>query len=125
MQKKFEVRVHKLEATITMHVTEKDALSEEIVMWKKKCLDFEETNKDLHVEIKRLRRQLEEAQELADMDADEDAMREHTLKKTRHNLKELDIKYHALLKKYDALVHIEAKFHEVETECAMWKAKYE
>ena len=98
MQKKFEVRVHKLESTITMHVNEKDALSEEIVMWKKKCLDFEETNKDLHVEIKRLRRALEEAQELADMDADEDAVREHKLKKTQHRLKELDIKYHALKK---------------------------
>ena len=42
MQKKFEVRVHKLEATISMHVAEKDTLSEEIVMWKKRHLDADE-----------------------------------------------------------------------------------
>ena len=55
-----------------MHVEEKDHLSEEIVMWKKKHLDMEEANKDLTVEIKRLRRQCEEYKELQDMDADED-----------------------------------------------------
>jgi hypothetical protein len=37
-----------------MHVEEKNVLSEEIVMWKKKHLDEQETNRDLHLEIKRL-----------------------------------------------------------------------
>jgi len=124
MQKKFEARVHKLESTISMHVEEKDHLSEEIVMWKKKHLDEQETARDLHIEIKRLRRQCEEYKELQDMDADEDAMREHKLAKARKHLKELDEKYHALKKKYDALLHIESEFHHMEEELAMWKDKF-
>merc|ERR1711935_322002 len=58
------------------------------------------------------------------MDADEEAMREHKLAKARKHLKELDEKYHALKKKYDALLHIESEFHHMEEELAMWKDKY-
>ena len=39
MQKKFEMRITKLTTTISVHVKEKNDLSEEIVMWKKKHLE--------------------------------------------------------------------------------------
>jgi chromosome segregation ATPase len=138
MQKKFEMRITKLTTSITMHVEEKNTLAEEIVMWKKKHLEEQETNRDLHVEIKRLRMKIEEYAELQEMDADEDAMREHQLSKTRKHLKELDIKYHALKKDYDALLHMQVKFHEMEeqiviltgkckhweSDCHMWEEKF-
>merc|ERR1712151_673171 len=118
MQKKFEMRITKLTTTISMHVEEKNTLSEEIVGWKKKHLELEETNRDLHVEIKRLRMKCEEYAELQEMDADEDEMREHKLRKTQAHLKELDIKYHELKKKYDALLHIDAEYHSLEVKFA-------
>ena len=89
-------------------------MSEEIVMWKKKHLDMEEQCQDLHVEIKRLRRQCEEYKELQDMDADEDAVREHKLKKAKHHLHELEKKYHALEKEYQALLKWKAMYAEME-----------
>lgn len=64
MQAKYEKRIVKFNETISMHIEEKDHLSEEIVMWKKKLLDSEETCRDLHLEIKRLRMQVEEYKEL-------------------------------------------------------------
>merc|ERR1712151_321247 len=124
MQKKFEVRVTKMKATISMHVEEKNVLNEEIVVWKKRHLDSEETCRDLQIEIKRLRRQLEEYKELQEMDADEDAIREHKLRKCQAHLKELEDKYHHLKKDYDALLHMQEKFIHIEQECHMWKEKY-
>jgi chromosome segregation ATPase len=123
MQKKFEMRITKLNSTINMHVEEKEVLSQEIIMWKKKHLDSDETNRDLHLEIKRLTRQCEEFKELQDMDADEDAMREHKLRKSQHHLKELEEKYHKLKKDYDALLHMQEKFIHLEEELHIWKEK--
>ena len=64
MQVKYETRIVKFNETISVHIAEKDALNEEIVMWKKKLLDSEETCRDLRLEIKRLTMVVAEFKEL-------------------------------------------------------------
>ena len=88
MQKKFEMRITKMTTTISMHVEEKNVLEEKIVVHKQRHLEYQETIRDRDVEIKRLRAKIEEYAELQEMDADEDAMREHLLKKVKHHLHE-------------------------------------
>jgi len=136
--KKFEMRITKLHATCKMHVEEKDKLNEEIVCLKKEILDYQEQNRDLHVEIKRLRVQITEFEELQHMDHDEDEAREHKLKKTRDQLKrakdhlhDLEKKYHALKDENARLLEFKDKCHHLEEEVKIhlhtiheWEEKY-
>ena len=64
MQVKYEKRIYTFNEKIRVHIEEKDCLNEEIVMWKKKLLDSEETCRDLRLEIKRFSMEIAEFREL-------------------------------------------------------------
>jgi len=98
--KTFESRITKLNAKISCHIEEMDKRDMEIVSLKKVILDLEERCKDYRIEVTRLTEKVTYHEQLEADDADEDEAREKKLRKTRHHLKELDEKYHALLKKF-------------------------
>merc|ERR1712151_506966 len=61
--------------------------------------------------------EITEFKELQELDHDEDEMREHKLKKARHHLKELEVKYHALEKDHALLIEECASLRQFKVRC--------